>query len=170
MIQSSKVSNPSLIRPCHVPLSLAHGVPGSWDGMRPGRLDGKAAGRGRTMDKVKAAAAVIIGLIIVLAAVHVMLHEDRADRSLESAEDDAGPVSIGSMDAFPEVVYAPMPSISSGVVSASSPDHLQTVACLVLRCDRMRIRSIFRLERGIPWHPRSLVYGHQTSDHEQVNY
>lgn len=100
------------------------------------------------MDKVKAAAAVIIGLIIVLAAVYVMLHEDRADRSLESAEDDADSVSIGSMDAFPEVVSAPTPSISSGDVRVSYPDHLQTVACTVLRCDRPRIRSIFRLERG----------------------
>ena len=122
------------------------------------------------MDKVKAVAAVIIGMIIVLAAVYVMLHEDRADRSLESAEGDAGPATMGSMDAFPEVVSVSTPSISSGDVSVSVPNHLQTAACTVLRCDRRRIRSIFRLERGIPWHPHSLVYGHQTSDHEQVNY
>ena len=109
----------------------------------------QAAGRGRTMDKVKAVAAVIIGLIIVLAAVYVMFHEDRADRSLESTEDDADPAPIGSMDAFPEVPSASTPPISSGDVCVSSPDHPRMVACIVLRCDRKRIRPIYRFEKAV---------------------
>ncbi len=83
-----------LIRVRYVPHCLAHGIPGSWDGMRPGRRNGKAVGWERTMDEVEA-------------AVCAMPHEDRADRSLESA-DDADPASIGSTDAFPEVAFAPI--------------------------------------------------------------
>ena len=139
-----------------------------WDATRSS--DEGAAGRGRTMDKVKMAAVAIIGLIVVLAAAYVLLHDDRADRSLESTGEDADAPPFGSMDAFLEVVSAPMPLISAGDVCASFSNHPQTAVCSIHRGDRPHTRPIdpFR-KRSCDIHVRwSMVIRHPTVDRPYI--
>ena len=117
------------------------------------------------------AAVAIIGLIVVLAVAYVLLHDDRADRSLESTGEDAYVPSFGSMDAFPEVVSAPMPLISAGDVCASFSNHPQTAVCSIHRGDRPHTRLIdpFR-KRSRDIHVRwSMVIRHPIMDRPILN-